>query len=316
MCLTFVPVELLLDILSLALQGHPRPTDVLCVDKSFAELGQRILHSDLRFRTVRQLIRFSEERAVLACPPKTLTISLSGGAASFDVFLHLAVALRRCRMTLTMLEQQEGPHDQTAQQQTQVPLDLLSLCLHSHTRNPSLEHIYEALSMANPKTFVWTGPDPAHHFSTAIVPAATFYLFRAIRTWSDITHITLTNLAFPSDDLGLHAPLARNVPLLPVIPSLRTLSIGQATLLPPSSIAAMICLPGQDHLENIRLVDAYSESIWGPRIRRRDVERAAVALKKAASEEVIAKVRRLVRCEAKTERIMGGDRVEGTLVLD
>lgn len=170
--------------------------------------------------------------------------------------------------------------------------------------------------MANPKTFVWNGPDPDHHFSTAIVPTAAFYLFRAIRTWTRIVHITITSVSFPSDELGLHGPLAHDMPLLPVIPTLRTLSLGQATLLPPGSVAAMICLPGQDSLELVRLVDAYSESIWGSRIRRRDVERAAVALIKGAPEDIIVKVRRLVRCEAKTERIMGGDRVEGLQVLE
>lgn len=78
----------------------------------------------------------------------------------------------------------------------------------------------------------------------------------------------------------------------------------------------MICLPGQDSLELVRLVDAYSESIWGPRIRRRDIEKAALALETGSQEEVIAKVRRLVKCEAMNERIMGGDRVEGPSILD
>ena len=153
-----------------------------------------------------------------------------------------------------------------------------------------------------------------------IVPSATNHLFCAIRTWTAIEHITLTNLSFPSDALGIHGPLASNAPLLPVIPSLRSLYLGQATLLPPSAIAAMVCLPDQDSLEEVRLVDAYRESIWGPRIRRSDIERAAGGLVAKGNEDqrnaLIDKVRRLVRCEAKTERIIGGDRVEGLTTLD
>ena len=80
----------------------------------------------------------------------------------------------------------------------------------------------------------------------------------------------------------------------------------------------MISIPGQDNLESIRLVDAYRESIWGPRIRRGDVERAAMGLGIGIGnkKELIERVRKLVRCEARTERIMGGDRVEGLASLD
>lgn len=80
----------------------------------------------------------------------------------------------------------------------------------------------------------------------------------------------------------------------------------------------MVCIPGQDNLESVRLVDAYRESIWGPRIRRGDVERAAVGLGlgKGTEEDIVARVRKLVRCEARTERIMGGDRVEGLSTLE
>lgn len=63
------------------------------------------------------------------------------------------------------------------------------------------------------------------------------------------------------------------------------------------------------NLEEIRLVDAYQESIWGPRLRRSDIEAVALAMNKD-EEEVLERVRRLIRCEAKTERIVGGDRVD------
>jgi hypothetical protein len=66
----------------------------------------------------------------------------------------------------------------------------------------------------------------------------------------------------------------------------------------------------------VRLVDAYSESIWGPRLRRSDVEKAAETLCHTDDQNaVIARIKMVVTCEKKTERIMGGDRVEGTHIL-
>ncbi|KAH9941529.1 hypothetical protein B0H21DRAFT_752328 [Amylocystis lapponica] len=309
MAICDLPVELLLEILSLALDKHSSPTDVLCVNKAFAQLSQRILHAELHFQSIRQLILFGEQTTELACAPKTVSVTLAGGTANFNVFLHLAAALRRCGGKPIAT-------DRGAEQTAQVSLEQLTLCLHSHTRNPNLQYIYEALSLASPRSFTWTGPDPDHHFSTAIVPAATFYLFRAVRAWAHVEHITLTNLSFPSDDLGLHGPLLSSAPLLPLIPSLRTLYLGQATFLPPSAVALMVCHPDQRCLELVRLVDAYGESIWGQRIRRKDVEKAAGSLNVRKRDALVAQVRRLVRCEAKTERIMGGDRVEGLLILE
>lgn len=63
-----------------------------------------------------------------------------------------------------------------------------------------------------------------------------------------------------------------------------------------------------DKLEEVRLVDTYCESIWGWRIRKSNIETAAMEL---MGEEGVDRVRRLVICEGKTERIMGGDRLDG-----
>ena len=76
------------------------------------------------------------------------------------------------------------------------------------------------------------------------------------------------------------------------------------------------------NLQQVRLVDAYSESIWGARIRRRDVEKAGIASLAVEgagfvddTEDIVARIRCLVTCERETERIVGGDRVEGTNIL-
>jgi len=76
----------------------------------------------------------------------------------------------------------------------------------------------------------------------------------------------------------------------------------------------------------IRLVDAYKESIWQERIRRKDLEAVAMEVAfsdttidslyhtptgEVNSEAVVGRIREIVSCEVLTERIMGGDRAEG-----
>jgi hypothetical protein len=73
----------------------------------------------------------------------------------------------------------------------------------------------------------------------------------------------------------------------------------------------MVLQKGSEGLESIRLVDAYRESIWGARIRRGDIEAAAVIEIPGALE----RIRNVVSCEARTERIIGGDRVDGITIL-
>ncbi|KAI0824533.1 hypothetical protein BC628DRAFT_1410930 [Trametes gibbosa] len=321
MSLLYLPVELLQQVLAFSLADHPIPSDVLCVSHAFLELGQPFLHARLQFQSIHQLILFSQTTSPLSCVPKALSVTLAGGSADFEVFKHLAAALERCRNTLRASDKirENSNRRGHAGEVTQVPLELLSLRLHSHTNNPHLGYVYEALSIANPTTFVWMGPDPEHHFSTAIVPSATYHLLRALSTWTAVQHITLTNLSFPSDALGRNTPFARDAPLLPALPSLRTLYVGQATLLPPAAVAALLARSGQDALVRVRLVDAYPLSIWGPRIRRRDVEDAArglPGLNDAQREALVVRVRRILTCEKKTGRLAGGDEVDAKGVLD
>ena len=151
MSLAVVPVELLQEILGLALYGHRRPADLLCVNKTFFKLGQSILHAHLDFRSIGQLILFSEGTAQLSCHPKTLVIALAGGEADFEVFKHMAAALRRCLSTAS-LQADVGSNDLGSSSPyldgTKLPLELLSLRLHSHSGNPHLSYVYEALALA------------------------------------------------------------------------------------------------------------------------------------------------------------------------
>ena len=73
-----------------------------------------------------------------------------------------------------------------------LALESLEFCLNTHTRDPAPWRISEALSLVkcvplslfllgrghshdaleilfvSPRKFIWTGPDPPHHFSTAV----------------------------------------------------------------------------------------------------------------------------------------------------
>jgi len=119
--------------------------------------------------------------------------------------------------------------------------------------------------------------------------------------------LTLTNIAFPSDQ--------GNAPLIAAIPTLRRIYLGQVTMLSPGAVAMTVLQEGMVSLERVQLVDAYRESIWGARIRRSDIESAALASYPEASPDTLEKIRDIVSCEARTERIMGGDRVDSGISI-
>ncbi len=192
----------------------------------------------------------------------------------------------------------------------------------------------------SPQRFKWTGPDPAHHFSIAVrcaegplpslsAPETTMQivapvvdvLFTHFRTWTRLQDLHLSNIAFPGDTKGL----------FPILPTLRTLYIGRATLVPVAPLARLLCDPQMGLLTTVRLVDCYVESIWGPRLRRADLEYTVVQFhiprgellyeeeaeqSRRSCAEILDRIRTVVRCEALTERIIGGDRVDGLGVFE
>ena len=133
-----LPLELLLEITALVLDDNTCPSHFLRANKLFHKLGLPLLHSHLTFRSVNQLVLFAREEAPLTCLPKSIVVALAGGFADFDVFRHLAAAIQRCRSAV------QG--SDLAERGVQLPLELMSLCLHSHSRNPNQQFIYEALT--------------------------------------------------------------------------------------------------------------------------------------------------------------------------
>ena len=112
-----------------------------------------------------------------------------------------------------------------------------------------------------------------------------------------------------------------------LLPHLETIYVGQVTFLRPAEVAMLALEPRLKTLRRVRVVDAYGGNIWGPRVRIGDVEAALVsALRRSTGseedesnyihvEEVVLngyleRIRSLVSCEALTERIIGGDRMD------
>jgi hypothetical protein len=190
----------------------------------------------------------------------------------------------------------------------------------------------------SPQSFKWTGPDLVHHFSIAvrcaegplpslstpeamieIVAPVVDVLFKHFRTWTRLRDLHLSNIAFPGDTKGL----------FPILHTLRTLYIGRATLVPVVPLARLLCDPQMSLFTTVRLVDCYVESIWGPRLRRVGLEHVVVEThiyrgelfdedaeqSRRRSAKMLDRIRTVVRCEALTERIIGGDRVDGSDVF-
>ena len=135
--MTQLPPELLSEILTYTLSIHSCPGDILCANSLLYAVGRYILYSRLHFRSVRQLLLFSQEQAPLPFAPQEIRITLSGGTAEFNMFRYLKDTLSRCIKAVPW----------SGERPVKLPLELLSLCLNSHTSNPNLNDIYEALSL-------------------------------------------------------------------------------------------------------------------------------------------------------------------------
>ncbi|KAF5392655.1 hypothetical protein D9757_000831 [Collybiopsis confluens] len=317
-----LPVEILNDVLAIALENSSAVGSVLCVSSLFYALGGTILHRKLRFYSVSQLLRFadsvsSSSTTRLACEPQSIELDIAGGAASLGLFQALNAAL------ITLVSDSQCKTDEEGR----LLLETLRLRLNSLTLD-NHQLIYTSLSKVNARSFVWTGPDPPHHFSTAIVAPAVFPLFTALASYTRLTHLHLTNIAFPdpivTPDLSWSG--------IPCLPSVRVLYLGQATFLTAEHIADYLlrCIGHHHHLnpnssspscslERLHLVDVYEESIWGSRSKLPRILAAAGTKLLAQSPEsessqldivgILDSIAKIVSTDAKTERIMGGDRV-------
>ncbi|KAH8993582.1 hypothetical protein EDB86DRAFT_3171483 [Lactarius hatsudake] len=299
-----LPTELLEQILGIAIAVHPIPAHVLVLNKFIFAIASRILYQHLDFSSTSAMARFPPMiwGSETLRKPSSIAVRLSGGEVGKGAFRQIRRLFESTRF-------------QGATESDNLELEDLHLCMHSTSDGDADDQNLSALELVNPQRFKWTGPDPAHHFSIAIVAPAVDVLFAHFRTWTRLQDLHLSNIAFPGDTKGL----------FPILPTLRTLYIGRATLVPVAPLARLLCNPQMSLLTTVRLVDCYVESIWGPRLRRVDLEYAVVQFRTSRGKlldegaeqnrrrcaEILDRMRTVVRCEALTERIVGGDRVDG-----
>ncbi|KAH6903154.1 hypothetical protein BKA70DRAFT_1301714 [Coprinopsis sp. MPI-PUGE-AT-0042] len=325
------------------------PLSVLLACKRLHEITQRHLYTHLEFRSAARLKNFEKAychggtsgRKRPPYAPRTITIAFHNDLET-RLFERLQCILHLFSPPPSWSMQKEpfdyGADNIERDEGGRLVLDCLSLQCYSHAMDLNVRMIGLALGSINPREFIWTGPDPPHHLSTAIVFEATPYLFTALQTYTNLTSLKLTNIALLMPDnywrsqfTGFEESksLEHSNPSkwgrLPTTPSLKEIYIGQAVYVSAEIIAAALLSPLNSQLEEIRLVDAYKESIWGPRMRRSDIENAAISLVaglpsqgvegKDGFEAVKKAVRERVVCEAVLGRINGGETVDLPSIL-
>ncbi len=174
-----LPVEVLIEILLYAIPIHPEVTSILCTSSLFLLVSRNILHQSLHFRSVSQLAKFAEALRVslLACSPRNIAVDIAGGASG-AIFPALDATLERICSDPAAKMTDTGTG-------RRLELDHLRLVVNSHIGDPHPEKVFDALNRVkyvdrcfqdgdhsidnySPARFLWTGPDPPHHFSTAV----------------------------------------------------------------------------------------------------------------------------------------------------
>ncbi|KAG7095686.1 hypothetical protein E1B28_006400 [Marasmius oreades] len=379
-----LPVEIIIVVLKYTIRQYP--DTIVCVLSTcslFYNISQNILHQELAFTSLSQLHRFTqalsrrqdncyapEVKPYLVCSPRSLSLDVAGGASwilqsdSFDgsyrrvgtwdllreaVKAMIADLLKTANLSVTrpnqlVRDEHTTPWDPTPKEK--LAIESVRLRLNSHAQDAKYV-IYDALRELDPISFTWTGPDPPHHFSIAIVRDAVPPLFLALSTYTQLTRIKLTNISFPEDSESSETSIGRFE--LPFIPTLQFFHLGQSTFLAARTIARFVlkCIDPernvggastspdsavdsphvqgvsfrpakQPSIEEIRLVDVYEGSIWGIRLRMPQIINAALALlemdqqfesgNSTKEDEVREAIMKIVKVEVETERIEGGDR--------
>ncbi|KAF8512730.1 hypothetical protein BU17DRAFT_53891 [Hysterangium stoloniferum] len=323
-----LPYDLAEHIIELSLSIHPIPSSIARVSSTWAEIALPLLHERIHLTSLDRLRLFAthsrsksnsgadvdgEHVRPLRCSARgrEVEIRLPGGTPSHGMWAMIQRALARCQYDARALAS-------NCKTRCCRGVRELRLCLHSHMNDPNLSLVYPALSQINPQVFTWKGPDPEHHFSTAIISTAANALCKAMHHWSALQSLHLANISFLHD--GEELPDA--YPPSPS-PGLIQLTISQAVFMLPGSVLSIVL--HSRALRSCRLVDVYQHSIWGPRLRLGDVEKLVGDCERGDGAghdcgegrgdmargmrvEDLKRVRRVLRCVARTERLMGGDR--------
>ncbi|KIJ33986.1 hypothetical protein M422DRAFT_263941 [Sphaerobolus stellatus SS14] len=307
---TYLPYELFEEILLYTLDTYETPYLLPTINSTWAGAVLPLLHSHVILTSAAKLHRFVDRTrsAPLCCAVKGgryVEIILNSAPQSLGAWGIIKEALGRCECT---------GKGKDGGRKCCRGVRSLRLMMDSFVSDKGVRLTGEALGLINPEIFTWASPDPAHHFSASIVQTATEQLCRAIRSWSALQRFSICNIAFFNDGHELSDALLE---LQSKFPHSRPLyvSIDKAVFMLPTSVLAIAT--GCPSLVELRLTDVYQHSIWGPRLRRKDVEELVLGFDlegeqdRAKRDEVLCVVKRVVKCVAKTERLMGGDRESG-----
>ena len=127
-----LPEEILLHIIDILLNEATRSViPLLLVNSRFRDLCLFILHTNLRFSSLKQMTSFVDNRIRLINRPKTLSILLAGGAVDpqYRLFCILYDIIARIRDSGL-----DTPKE-------------IKFCLNSHTFDHNIIHLYYALSL-------------------------------------------------------------------------------------------------------------------------------------------------------------------------
>jgi hypothetical protein len=137
-----------------------------------------------------------------------------------------------------------------------------------------------------------------------IIPPAVTQLCEGLSNWTSLRRLELSNIAFLDDGLELARALTKSMCTGPV-----QIILSQAVFMLPISVLHIAL--GVPVVGELRLIDVYQHSIWGPRLRMGDVEESLSNSEyrdHASPHDCLERLRAVVSCTVRTERLMGGDR--------
>ena len=143
-----LPAELLLRIFDLALNDAPRrPISLLLANSYFHKLCLSLLHSALRFLSIRQLECFVRTCTLLVNHPRVIFIGLAGGTADSrlfkllrELFIRIAELIRKSGL--------ETEHDHGNQSEHgRLGFRSMQLCLNSLRFDENSEYLFKALGV-------------------------------------------------------------------------------------------------------------------------------------------------------------------------
>ena len=143
-----LPAELLLRIFDIVLEDTPRhPIPLLLANSYFRNLCLSLLHSVLRFLSIRQLEYFARACTLLVIRPKVMFIGLAGGTADSrlfkllrELFVRIAELIRRSGL--------ETDHDHgNYSEHGRLGFRSMQLCLNSLRFDENSEYLFKALDL-------------------------------------------------------------------------------------------------------------------------------------------------------------------------